>query len=956
MYIDLCSLSCIAKLGKGGHDSNDPSIDRRRKNRGPGEKRAKHADLLEGSWPGQKSPPQGFKVHYPCNSSSRINGNNADQCAFAKAELVRFRVADKRFSSIKRAVRRLFFRGEIDSSGVSFRRRPQFRCSAQQNTLSSTVIHNDSPWGRLVESVLSRLQGGEIENHPQTEPCSPKPPLEEVKSESPPSLYPPSLLPGKSSQEVLLDFFSESSFETYAKQFREAQRRANWCWKQYQDSGSDHWIRAIGKAVDRAQHCSNVLYGLFAQALGVRDHKVPIRRMSFSKREYDSAMETCFGSLNKAGSGWFKVFGIIDLDSTMDLSASKIFSLYLLRKVLVVADPREIPKKDSEFLERISSLPTPPTERYCVDERFPAEISELIAGSLLQDTGKDGAILIMEHLCRLLFTSKSATKYPRFEYVPNSGKACTEVPLSRGGKRAAIYLRSADFVLENRFATIVSGGKFRTITIDSARNARDYEFLNDYMFRIVRKLPCMISGKTVEEWFDSVEIPQGSWVLSGDLEAATDHFRSDLAECVIRHLTDLFFDGSEVHFERMCAFTTRAVFREEGEQTVQRRGQLMGSVLSFPILCLVNLVSQLMMRYSLVRVLSMTRKDLFAFNLCGINGDDVVTWGEESVRESWLESLGHVGGVPSRGKTLFSQTHFTVNSELFSVLRGKLRVLRPSLIVAMHEGAFKAPQETWLEYLYSPIRSESADRIFRPERVLFPNFPVSWGGTGIHMLDSFSEYNFVEACYLRACKTRPFEGFADTACPAPGVHVQGKSTTVYLGGEVKDFSSYSTVGGFMRKDEVRKIARLKYGVKKLAYWTDPTSRRKTLEQIMDETQDMYQSLTSYQRDLLYREYKEAFEMERNGFVYVRSIIDCGQERVRPRWQGRVFTRPIVETPSQPDELTQYGWDIHEYDEFSQEEDRPPDVLDRIVPMNMMDLLFEDSEEVEEYQYEDWRPD
>jgi len=756
-------------------------------------------------------------------------------------------------------------------------------------------------------------------------------------------LFPPPLLSqvqNSHTNEALLDFFSESSFETYAREFREEQRKANRYWKFYNDSGAEHWLRLIGSAVDRATHCSNVLYGLFAQAIGVRDHDVPIRKMRFSKREYDDAMESCFGSLNKTGSNVFRVFGIIDLDADLDLSASKIFSLYLLRKVLVVADPREIPKKDLEFLGRISSPPQPQTNRTCFDVRLPAEISELVLSEVMATQGKDGAILVMEHLCKLLFTEKNARAYPRFEYVPNSGKACTEVPLSKGGKRAALYLRTGDFEEVNRFATIVSGGKFRTITIDSARNARDYEFLNDYMFQIVRKLSSMISGRSVEEWFEGVEIPENSWVLSGDLEAATDHFRPDLAEVVIRRLTDLFFNSSEEHFDRMCSFTTRAVF----DDVEQQCGQLMGSILSFPILCLVNLVSQLMMRYSLTYILSMKYWDVRNFNLCGINGDDVVTWGEESIKESWLESLPLIGGVPSRGKTLFSRTHFTVNSELFSVRRGKLRVLRPSLIVAMHEGAFKAPQESWLEYLYSPIRTASADRIFRPERVLFPSFPISWGGTGQTMLDAFTEVNYVEACYLRACKTRPFEGFAEQSCPNPGVQISGKATTVYLGGEVKDLSHYSTVGGFMKKDEVKKIARFKYGVKKLAYWTDPTSKRKSLEQIMDETQDMYESLTSYQRDLLYREYREAFEMERKGYVYVRSILDFGQERVQPSWQGRVFTRPTIKREAEPFEIDAYQ---EEETEFTFPEDEGTPVQHLPVCQNLVDLLFEDLEGVEE---------
>lgn len=700
------------------------------------------------------------------------------------------------------------------------------------------------------------------------------------------------------SKEALLDFFSEGDFESYSRTFRQSQRRANRLFSRSLQSGISEDGK-INKALDRARLCTRVIYALFAEGLGVRDSKFPIGTVDFSKSEYDEAMERCFGSLETQPTFEFQVRGIIPLKATKKLHSERIFSLYLLRKVLCVADPREIPIKDRQFLQRISAdPPPPPSVLFLSFPQLPLELSIEISSYLDEFVIADR---VMERLCALLFTKKSAQKYPRSSFIPNSGKACTERTLKEGGKRAALYLSGDSFRPVNDYATIVSGGKYRTISLDSARNLQDYGFLNDYMFSIIRKLPCMISGRSVEDWLQDVKIPEGSWILSGDLKDATDNFRSRLAEIVIRHLADLFFPrDSDLHFERMCAFTTRAVFNV----TVQTIGQLMGSILSFPILGLINLTSQLIMHLGPERAICIMTDELYEFRRCGINGDDLVTWDEERDRlaQRWLSVLPWVGGVASPGKSLLSKRFMTVNSEMYKASSKKnspflklkkCKVLRPSLIVALHEGAYKAPQESWSEYLTSPLRSPSADRIFRPRRVIFPHFPVSWGGLGSEV-QTFENFDFVSACYLKAAKTRVFEGFQEMECVAPGVHRVDNKFTVYLGGEAPSWDQFDKVSGYVEKSYAKAVGKKVYGVKKMAYWTTPISRRKTVEMIMDEVQDLYESLTPYKKEMMFKEYQEAVLWEQRGYVYVRGMVDLGEQKVyAPKFAGQFMTRPPI---------------------------------------------------------------
>jgi hypothetical protein len=158
-------------------------------------------------------------------------------------------------------------------------------------------------------------------------------------------------------------------------------------------------------------------------------------------------------------------------------------------------------------------------------------------------------------------------------------------------------------------------------------------------------------------------------------------------------------------------------------------------------------------------------------------------------------------------------------------------------------------------------------------------------------------------------KRRPFEEFADRSAVRPGVETNGHSTMVYLGGVPPDFRGHAVTGGFMVKSEVKSIARQRYGIKKLAYWTDPCVRRRSLEEIRDATEERFIYATRAALDHLYLEYSEAFDAEKAGLVYVRSIIDLGQRVIAPRWQGRFFTRPVIKRQAELDELSEYSLSV-----------------------------------------------
>lgn len=125
-------------------------------------------------------------------------------------------------------------------------------------------------------------------------------------------------------------------------------------------------------------------------------------------------------------------------------------------------------------------------------------------------------------------------------------------------------------------------------------------------------------------------------------------------------------------------------------KTRQRNGQLMGNILSFPILCLVNLAAYLtaVVGYyrqnpsvwptytrsgkNLASLLELrletgylTRHELNDLPVL-INGDDILFQAHMGLYEHWLSNLSEFGLVPSVGKNYYSDEFFTVNSELYT--------------------------------------------------------------------------------------------------------------------------------------------------------------------------------------------------------------------------------------------------------------------------------------------------
>lgn len=472
------------------------------------------------------------------------------------------------------------------------------------------------------------------------------------------------------------------------------------------------------KQFDKLKKCADTIWQEFQTLM----FPSCIPTETYCKSEMDKAMEDCFGSMDKKGTMVF-CWGKNEIKLGDVPTIHRVFSLYLARKSICPKSAEAIPEAVRAFAFRVMN-PAPENEDRKEAERIFAQLTDL------------------------LFDKESLEEYKRrVPDAPTHASGCLERSRSEGGKRDAFYGEEQTDRYEVKPVGISTGGKVRVITIDSAKNLK-YAYLNGYMASRIRDCAWSVFGREVKEWLKGK--PFEGEVVSGDLESATDLFSGTFADLAIARLVEVDPDLDEEDAFRMRSFTTRAELDFEdaalvqelkdqfGSKFLQERGQLMGSILSFPLLCLVSLTAFLMSRDDHVHGIfcsgswSKNRAYLRKIQDVGVNGDDIVfTCTDRGA--GWARGVEAIGGKVSRGKSLVSDKVFTVNSELWVRVRGTWTppgALRLSLLTGICAGRKVNPALSW-EHLMSGAIEIPDELIELIKDRWNMRLPPSMGGVGL---------------------------------------------------------------------------------------------------------------------------------------------------------------------------------------------------------------------------------
>lgn len=201
--------------------------------------------------------------------------------------------------------------------------------------------------------------------------------------------------------------------------------------------------------------------------------------------------------------------------------------------------------------------------------------------------------------------------------------------------------------------------------------------LQSALHGIMRKMPCFrLIGRPVcpTDLYDLDRGGDATLWFSGDYEASTDNLSARLGNGLFAQLIDELDDHDiEVYkavlAPHMCHYPPVKGF-DPIEPVEQANGQLMGSVLSFPILCLANL--GLYLATVLEGRADPTPKEIFdACDKVLVNGDDILyrCSEQEAVRH---EALGKAVGLKmSVGKSYVHPRYANVNSTSFDFMLGE---------------------------------------------------------------------------------------------------------------------------------------------------------------------------------------------------------------------------------------------------------------------------------------------
>jgi len=268
--------------------------------------------------------------------------------------------------------------------------------------------------------------------------------------------------------------------------------------------------------------------------------------------------------------------------------------------------------------------------------------------------------------------------------------------------RAELLIESQDHLnnregkLEVQPSCIIEPMKIRIITKSSVGSYQGLRRIQktihsrmkrDTEFSLIGEPMDEETAKSIGTWWQP-----GSFYVSGDYSGATDNLKSEISDYLLQQIlkgdrNGLFWKENSMFRKAIQGFTqTRVIYAKNTipnysgvcdyvrtgllpEAFDQSNGQLMGNVLSFPILCLANYCCYVI---ALQRWLNrkLSRSEVRQNYPVKINGDDILFCNNMSFYSIWLKVVREFGFFPSPGKNFISEDFFQINSMLFKVVTG----------------------------------------------------------------------------------------------------------------------------------------------------------------------------------------------------------------------------------------------------------------------------------------------
>lgn len=217
-----------------------------------------------------------------------------------------------------------------------------------------------------------------------------------------------------------------------------------------------------------------------------------------------------------------------------------------------------------------------------------------------------------------------------------------------------------------RIELVHSSGKPRVVTLYSEYNQKILHPLHRALYRSLSKYSWLLLGPPTDEIVGS--LLGGDW-LSFDYSSATDSIKSQYVRAMVDVLIEKSVGLNEEQIKCM-----RVLERMKLGDGWSHTGQPMGSLMSFPMLCLFNKTLVDMALADSLGMLSrrrIHRDDLMVYQThrCKINGDDLLTRVPPRQKKDFVACMAvwgrEIGLIVNEEKTMRSSVFAEINSTVF---------------------------------------------------------------------------------------------------------------------------------------------------------------------------------------------------------------------------------------------------------------------------------------------------
>nr|QED42931.1 putative RdRp [Monilinia ourmiavirus I] len=243
-------------------------------------------------------------------------------------------------------------------------------------------------------------------------------------------------------------------------------------------------------------------------------------------------------------------------------------------------------------------------------------------------------------------------------YVPNGHSTLNNMRAEGGNWNEEEF---ADYC---RAEAILSNGKKRIVTMYSAHNTEILTPLHQSLYSSIRRYGWLLVGSPSDEQVNGLNGP-GEY-LSYDYASATDNIKREYVSAAVEELKR---KAVGLTAEEIRSLDVVSNLKFAPRCHVAQRGQPMGSLMSFPLLCLINktVVDLTLQTLKIQKKISFKE---WLNHRCLINGDDLLTK-SPTVDSSEYDLLhryhgSQVGLVVNVEKTMKDEFKCEINSTLFS--------------------------------------------------------------------------------------------------------------------------------------------------------------------------------------------------------------------------------------------------------------------------------------------------